>query len=199
MTRTILEDYDKDLEKSRDKKSYRHKGSRTTSIKTVFGEVSYKRTVYKHMNEEGKNEWIYLLDEAMNMDKIGLISTNLAEKIVETVTKESYRGTADAVSQTTGQVISHGGAWNLVQKLGDKICAEEKALVDEMDAGVIVGEEVTPILFEEMDGVYIAMQGKSRPGKKRSREMKVSVAYKGWQNDGKSNTKLVGKIMTAGM
>lgn len=199
MTRTILEDYDKDLEKARDKKSYRHKGSRTTSIKTVFGEVSYKRTVYKHVNEEGRNEWMYLLDEAMNMDKIGLISTNLAEKIVETVTKESYRGAADVVTQTTGQVISHGGAWNLVQKLGDKICAEEKALVDEMDAGVIVGEEVTPILFEEMDGVYIAMQGKSKPGKKRSREMKVSVAYKGWQYDGKANTKLVGKIMTAGM
>ena len=61
------------------------------------------------------------------------------------------------VSQTTGQVISHGGAWNLVQKLGDKICAEEKTLVEEMDAGTIKGEEVTPILFEEIDGVYISM------------------------------------------
>lgn len=199
MARIILEDNDKELEKARDKKAYRHKGTRSTSIKTVFGEVNYARTVYKHVNEEGKTEWIYLLDEAMAMDKIGLISTNLAEKIVETVTKESYRGTADAVSHTTGQVISHGGAWNLVQKLGDKICAEEKSLVSEMNAGELAGEEVTPILFEEMDGVYISMQGKARPGKKRSREMKVSVAYKGWENDGKANTKLVGKIMTAGM
>jgi hypothetical protein len=199
MARTILEDYDKDLEQSRDKKAYRHKGTRSTSIKTVFGEVEYERTVYQHVNEEGKTEWIYLLDEAMKMDKIGLISTNLAEKIVETITKESYRGTADAVSHTTGQVISHGGAWNLVQKLGDKICCEEKALVDEMEAGTIIGEETTPILFEEMDGVYIYMQGKARSGKKRSREMKVSVAYKGWEKDGKANTKLVGKIMTAGM
>jgi len=199
MAQIILEDYDKELERTRDKKVYRHKGTRKTSIKTVFGEVMYERTVYKHVNEEGKVEWIYLLDEAMQMDKIGLISTNLAEKIVETVTKESYRGTADAVSQTTGQVISHGGAWNLVQKLGNKICAEEKTLVEEMDAGVIVGEEVTPILFEEMDGVYISMQGKDRPGKKRCREMKVSIAYQGWEKDGKANTKLAGKIMTAGM
>jgi hypothetical protein len=199
MACTILEEYDKDLEQSRDKKAYRHKGTRSTSIKTVFGEVEYERTVYHHVNERGKTEWIYLLDEAMKMDKIGLISTNLAEKIVETVTKESYRGTADAVSHTTGQVISHGGAWNLIQKLGDKICAEEKELVEEMDAGTIIGEEITPILFEEMDGVYISMQGKARPGKKRSREMKVSVAYKGWEKDGKANTKLIGKIMTAGM
>ena len=42
-----------------------------------------------------------------------------------------------------------------------------------MNAGELVGEEVTPILFEEMDGVYISMQGKARSGKKRSREMKV--------------------------
>jgi len=199
MAKIILQDYDKELEKARDKKAYRHKGTRTTSIKTVFGEVVYERTVYKHVNEEGKTEWIYLLDEALAMDKIGLISTNLAEKIAETITKESYRGTADVVSQTTGQAISHGGAWNLVQKLGDKICAEEKALVADMNAGGIAGEEVTPILFEEMDGVYISMQGKDRPGKKRSREMKVAVAYRGWEKDGKANTKLVGKIMTAGM
>ena len=120
MARTILEEYDKDLGKSRDKKAYRHKGTRSTSVKTVFGEVEYERTVYHHVNEEGKSEWIYLLDEAMKMDKIGLISTNLAEKIVETITKESYRGTADAVSHTTGQAISHGGAWNLVQLLVKK-------------------------------------------------------------------------------
>ena len=68
-----------------------------------------------------------------------------------------------------------------------------------MESGTIIGEEITPILFEEMDGVYISMQGKARPGKKRSREMKVSVAYKGWEKDGKANTRLVGKIMTAGM
>lgn len=199
MARIILEEQDQELMKARDKKAYRHKGARSTTIKTVFGEVEYKRNVYKHINEEGKAEWIYLLDEAMKMDKIGLISTNLAEKIVETVTKESYRGTSKAVSQMTGQSISHGGAWNLVQKLGDKICAEENALVEEMHAGVITGEEVTPILFEEMDGVYIPMQGKNKPSKKRNREMKVSIAYQGWEKDGKANTKLSGKIMTAGM
>ena len=80
MARIILEDNDKDLEESRDKKAYRHKGTRSTSIKTVFGEVNYARTVYKHVNEEGKREWIYLLDEAMAMDKIGLILPTLQKR-----------------------------------------------------------------------------------------------------------------------
>ncbi len=52
----------KRLEQSRNKKAYRHKGTRSTSIKTVFGEVEYERTVYQPVNEEGKTEWIYLLE-----------------------------------------------------------------------------------------------------------------------------------------
>lgn len=42
---------------------------------------------------------MYLLDKAMHTDKIGLISTNLAEKIAMTVTESSYRVTAEAISR----------------------------------------------------------------------------------------------------
>lgn len=198
LTTEALTKYDDELAKSRDVKEYRDKGGRTTSIKTVYGSVEYSRRVYKHINEEGQTEYIYLLDEAMKMDKIGLISTNLAEKIVETVTQLSFRATANDVSSMTGQSISHGGAWNLVQALGEKICLEEDALVLDMKKDALKGEEETPILFEEMDGIYINMQGKDRPDKQKGREMKVSLAYSGWKADGKNNTTLVNKVMTAG-
>ena len=45
---------------SRDKKLYRGKGKRKTSIKTAY---------------------VYLLDKTMQMDKIDLISTNLAAAV----------------------------------------------------------------------------------------------------------------------
>jgi len=48
-------------------------------------------------------------DEAVRMDKIGLISTNLAEKIASCVTESPYRVTVDIISGTSGQRISHGG------------------------------------------------------------------------------------------
>ena len=70
---------------------------------------------------------MYLLDEAMHMDKIGLISTNLAEKIAMTATESPYRVTAELISETCGQSISHGGVWNLVQRLGERISEEERA------------------------------------------------------------------------
>ncbi len=46
----------------------------------------------------------YLLDEAMRMEKIGLMSANLAAE-------SPYRVTAEAISSTCGQSVSHGGAW----------------------------------------------------------------------------------------
>lgn len=95
------------------KKNYRDKGIRTTTIKTVYGEVSYGRHVYQTKLEDGKKACVYLLDEAMQMEKIGLISTNLAEKLAMTVTEAPYRVTAETISSTCGQSISAGGVWNV--------------------------------------------------------------------------------------
>jgi len=80
ITRIMLENYDAELAEERDKSQYRDKGKRTTTIKTVYGEVTYARRVYRTKLDDGRNACVYLLDEAMHMDKIGLISTNLAEK-----------------------------------------------------------------------------------------------------------------------
>ena len=46
ITRIMLESYDKELSEERDKKVYRSKGSRKTTIKTVYGEIEYRRRVY---------------------------------------------------------------------------------------------------------------------------------------------------------
>ena len=125
----MLENYDAELAKERDKSQYRDKGKRTTTIKTVYGEVSYVRRVYQTKLEDGRKAYVYLLDEAMHMDKIGLLSTNLVEKIAMTVTESPYRVTAEIISGTCGQSISHGGAWNLVQRLGERISGEEDRAV----------------------------------------------------------------------
>ena len=81
----------------KEKKHYRGKGKRKTCIKTVYDEVEYKSLVYRTKTEQGENAYVYLLDEAMQMDKIGLISTNLAEKIAMTVTESPYRVTAKRI------------------------------------------------------------------------------------------------------
>ena len=54
ITKTMLESYDRELAEGRDKKVYRGKGSRRTSIKTVYGEVEYSRRVYRTETEDGQ-------------------------------------------------------------------------------------------------------------------------------------------------
>ncbi|WP_034429317.1 UPF0236 family transposase-like protein, partial [Caldisalinibacter kiritimatiensis] len=117
----ILEKLDDKLMKERDKKKYRNKGFKKTTIKTVMGEIEYKRRIYEYKTEEGKKAYKYLLDEYLNMDTIGHISTNLVEKIVDLATDESYRKTAEKITEMTNQSISHSAAWNIIQNLGEKI------------------------------------------------------------------------------
>lgn len=198
ITQIMLERYDAELREGRNKKEYRCKGTRKTTIKTVYGEVAYSRNIYQTVTEEGKRAFIYLLDEALAMDKIGLISTNLAEKIAETVAEAPYRVTAEMISSTCGQSVSHGGVWNLIQKLGERITAEEKAVVSEMQHDQAKGTKEIPVLFEEMDGVWLRMQGIDHKRMKKQ-EMKVAVMYEGWEKDGKNNSRLANKTVLAGM
>lgn len=200
ITQIMLESYDRELAKERDKKVYRDKGSRVTTIKTVYGEVSYARRVYQTLNEEGQNAYVYLLDKAMHMDKIGLISTNLAEKIALTITESPYRVTADMIKETCGQTISAQGVWNLIQQLGERIAEEENHSVKQMYAEQTEGKRIIPVLFEEMDGVWLHMQDKHHK-KMKKQEMKVFTMYEGWdaEKEKQKRSTLVEKYMLAGM
>lgn len=176
-TRLILESYDAELAESRDRQGYRDKGVRRTTIKTIYGEVTYGRRVFQKKLVGGRKAYVYLLDEAMDMDKMGMISTNLAEKIAMMVTQAPYRVTAQGISSTCGQSISHGGVWNLIQKLGERISEEEDQAVKQMESGESQGKEWVPVLFEEMDGVWLSMQDKKHK-KMKKQEMKYSRCMK---------------------
>ena len=198
ITKVLLESYDDELAGERDRKTYRDKGKRETTIKTVYGEVTYARRVYRTVQEDGTAAYIYLLDEAMSMEKIGLISTNLAEKIALTVTEAPYRVSADVISDTCGQTISHGGVWNLIQQLGERINEEEEYAVRQMEAGQTEGEKRIGVLFEEMDGVWLQMQDPHHK-KAPKQEMKVFTMYEGWEASSPKRSRLVNKMMLAGM
>lgn len=200
ITSIMLESYDKELSEERDKKRYRDKGVRATTIKTVYGEVTYGRRVYQTRLEDGKTAYVYLLDEAMQMEKIGLISTNLAEKLAMTVTESPYRVTADIISNTCGQSISAGGVWNVMQRLGERISKEEEHAVKQMKAEQTEGKKEIPVLFEEMDGVWLNMQDEHHK-KMKKQEMKVFTMYEGWdeEKEKENRSTLVEKIMLAGM
>ncbi|NLN48901.1 MAG: ISLre2 family transposase [Clostridiales bacterium] len=132
------------------------------------------------------------------LETFGQISANLALKIAENACISSYRNTAKNVTELTGQSISHGGAWNIIQTLGEAIKEEEDRYTKILEADKIIGTKETKVLFEEADGVYVNIQGKDKPEKARKLEMKVAVAYDGWVESSKGRYELRNKVVVAG-
>ncbi|SHJ88079.1 Uncharacterised protein family (UPF0236) [Anaerobranca californiensis DSM 14826] len=181
--KAILENIDKELMELRDKKKYRHRGKKRTCVKTLMGPVEFERVVYEYKDEEGKKKFVYLLDEYLNMETIGFMSTNLVEKILENASNVSYRKAAENITELTGQDVSHSAVWNVVQEFGERIAKHEKGKIKAYREGKLKeGKKEVKVLFEEVDGLWINMQGKDRKGiKGRKREIKLGVIYEGWE------------------
>lgn len=194
----LLTKIDDEIAKCRDKTIYRHKGKRKTTIKTLMGEVEFERAVYKTKGKNGETQHIYLLDKIINLETFGKVSSNLAIKIAENASISSYRNTAKNITDLTGQSISHGGAWNIIQTLGETIKKEEDEYKKALESGKIIGKKETKVLFEEADGVYINIQGKDRPKKAKKLEMKLAVAYDGWTENSNGRYELRNKVTVAG-
>lgn len=214
----VLETYDKKLMKERDKKKYRHKGLRETSVNTVMGEIKYKRAMYE-ITEEGVKKTVYLMDEKLHIRAEGKVSSNLVEKVVETVPiTDSYRKAEEVIETTTNTSLSHEKIRSMIVKIGDKITKKEKEERKLFDKNqLIAGLKEITALFEEADGLWINLQGKDRKerieqNKKKAEkankefnskmkiktELKLHVMYEGWKKDDPRHS-LVNKQYIAGI
>ena len=176
---------------------YRHKGQRQTSIKTVMGTAEYSRAVYQRKNEDGTKSCVFLLDEALGLEISGQMSDNLAEMMTVAACNSTYREAARAVSKMTGQSISHQAAWNVVQELGQRVGAQEERAARLAAASKGTGTLEAKLLFEEQDGIWLKLQGKSRKKHGASHEMKLGIAYDGAKEVGKERYELSNKVACA--
>ena len=139
---------------------WRNKGFRSTTIRTVFGNVEFRRRVYEVMNEDGEKSYRYLLDERLGFGRIGEISENLAEIVVKLASSESFEACSKDLEELTGEHMSRSGVWGVVQKAGEQITAREDQLVKINTECELQGNIESEVLFEEADGIYIPLQGK---------------------------------------
>ena len=176
-----MEKLDDELLAGRDVSRYRSKGFQRTCIKTRLGAVEYKRRVYVDNAAPESTRCIHLLDEALDMDKVGLVSAEVCQIAAAAVCETTYRGAAELISETTGLDISAQGVWNIIQKLGESQVSlvQRHAELAQLHKGT--GALVTKLLYEENDGIWLKLQGKSRKEYGPSKEMKVGIAYDGVQ------------------
>ena len=198
LMRRSLEEADRTLSQQRDKGTYRDKGYRTTTLKTVMGEVEYRRHVYLLSGiAEQHGTTVYLLDKSMGLDTVGLFSDTVCMMAVEAACAVSYRAAATTLNDLTGLNLSHESVWRIVQNAGEweQSRVEELAAAAKAECGA--GAYETPVLYEEMDGVYLDLQGKDRLEYGPSKEMKVSIAYSGVYEDASGRRTLANKVSFA--
>ena len=198
--RQCIEEADRTLARQRDRGMYRDKGYRPTTLKTVMGEVGYQRHVYLLSGAaEQPRATVYLLDRSMGLDTVGLFSDTVCVMAVEAACAVSHRTAAATLNDLTGLSLSHESVWRIVQNAG----SWEQARVDSLAAAAKAecgsGTYETPVLYEEMDGVYLALQGKDRLEHGPSKEMKVSIAYSGIYEDASGRRSLANKVSYASM
>lgn len=188
-TRQLLEKIDAELARNRDKKQLRDKGRRKTTVKTIYGEVEYKRHMYKNIQT---GNTVYLADEDLLIKKTGLLSENLTEKIICIAAETSYRQASRFISEISGQNISHAAIWKAVNAIGTELTEKQAALRIEEEPSE--NKKDRSLIFEEMDGVWVAMQDqKHRKGRKQ--EIKVATIHDGWRSE--NPKKLKDRILIA--
>ena len=192
-----IEQADSILAEQRDKGLLRDKGYRATTLKTVMGEVTYRRHVYLVAGDAGRSTTLYLLDKSMGLDTVGLFSDTVCMMAVEAACAVSYRTAATTLNDLTGLDISHESVWRIVQNAGSWEQTRVDGLAEAARAECGAGTYETPVLYEEMDGVYLALQGKDRKEHGPSKEMKVAIAYSGVYEDASGRRTLANKVSYA--
>ena len=201
--RQVLEESDDALRRERDRRRYRSKGKRRTSVKTKLGVVEYSRNVYEDKQPVDGKRFVYLLDRQLEINAVGLMASDICLQAVQSVCESSYRAAARQISETTGLSVSPQGVWNIVRQLGEQRqeTVERYAELSESSEGR--GTVETKLLYEENDGVWLKLQGKDRETEGPSKEMKVGIAYDGvlWSGgkDGKQRRTLDNKVSYASM
>ena len=139
---------------------------------------------------------VYLLDQSMGLDTVGLFSDTVRMMAVEAACAVSYRTAATTLNDLTGLNLSHESVWRIVQNAGSWEQARVDTLAVAAKAERRAGTYETPVLYEEMADVYLALQGKDRLEHGPGKEMKVSIAYSGIYKDAAGGEVLPTKFLT---
>ena len=220
--KSILQSEDDKLLSLSDRSIYVNKGFKYTTIKTIMGEISFKRRIYRIYDEDGNDtgRYVFLLDQKLKIFESGLFSQNMTDLMVNAMLNTgAYRKAAEEVSTSTNQSASHEAIRKAIIVNGEKLSKKEDMLIelDEQEKIESENKEIS-VLFEESDGKWINLQGKDRQkrieqykkkaekeGKKFKKpksvksEIKMHMMHEGWKlNDNRhplvNKTYIVGFI-----
>lgn len=190
--KAILEHIDETLAESRTS-GLQIEHRRAVWYQTCIGAVQVRRRQYW----DGHNHR-YLLDELMGMDKRNHITSGVQELALDLASSMSYRRSAEVLRKTSAIDLTHQTVWRLVAKAVDPYLKKtEQELKWFQETGEIPAGEGKKVarLMVEADGVMLSLQRE----KERKAEVKVGIAYEGWEMVSRDRYRTVNKTVFAGV
>jgi hypothetical protein len=159
---------------------------------TCVGAVRIKRRQYR----DGSGKCCYLLDEIAGVGKYQHITKGVKELALELATEMPYRKSAEILRKTSAIELAHQTIWRIVGKAADpylrKAEQETKRFLETGEIPDSQGRQVDRLLVEA-DGVILSLQRE----KERKAEVKLGIAYEGWEKVGKDRYRTVNKMAFA--
>ena len=146
---------------------YVHEKAAPNTLATLFGEVQYQRTYYKHKTEK---EYRYLSDELVGINAYDKMDVSLKARLIEEATDTPYARSGRKAAETLE--ISSQSVMNAIRELGP---------VSNREVNVPRAKETPKVLYIEADEDHVALQlggcaepklvyvheGRTRVGKER--------------------------------
>jgi len=151
-------------------------GFREMGIQTLFGEILYRRRIYRTTGD-----FRYPLDEKLGIEKKQTISPTLSQVSAYLATQNSYRQSARILEQFE-LYMSHQRIHKAVQEQGERINKHR----EQMPENEI--KRKAEIVLVESDGVYVSLQGKDRNKYGTNLEIKNGCIYEGWEAENPAKT-----------
>ncbi|QOX63269.1 hypothetical protein FRZ06_07870 [Anoxybacterium hadale] len=148
---------------------YVHEKAAPNTLATIFGEVHYHRTYYKHKTE---TEYRYLSDELMGIDSYDKMDVALKSRLIEEAIDTPYARSGRKAAETLQ--ISSQSVMNAIRELGP---------VRNNEVKISRSKETPTILYIEADEDHVALQagGCSEPKLVYVHEGRTQVGKERWK------------------
>lgn len=151
-------------------------GFRKRWVVTMFGQICIKRRLYR----DARGTSTFLLDEAIGLNRRSPLSPGVRDLAVLLACHMPFGKCEALMKMILPAAISHTTIHREVTRVaGPALEKEDREVIEAFKQGRLpqTGSRRVPLLFIEGDGVNIALQRE----KERRTEIKVGIAYEGWE------------------
>jgi Uncharacterised protein family (UPF0236) len=174
----VLEGLDQLLSQQRPA-GWRVKDVRPRTLESTVGTLHLKRRRYR----DAEGSWRYPLDEALKLAPQAQVTPELQRLMVEVSSQLPFEAASRLLHELMPTAPARSTLHRHLGRVGEACHqADERQRQEVFVAGKVpAGKRKVPVLLVEADGKWVRLQ--RTPGQ-RSLEVKLALAYEGWEREG---------------